>query len=207
MKKILCFDFDGVIHSYTSGWQGPRTIPDPPVPGAIDYLHRALNRGFDVVICSSRARYFGGRWAMRRWLCQHAGNLFYDAPGIRGLEEVRFVKAKPPALLTIDDRAMTFCGRWPPFEVVEHFQPWNRRPAPTLGPTGDYPGGRFCPDDEGGLELGLAANSGRVIVRFGAPVEWIGLRGADARELAAALTDKAAEAEQQEAAGLGKADA
>ena len=27
-KPILCLDFDGVLHSYTSGWRGAR-IPDP----------------------------------------------------------------------------------------------------------------------------------------------------------------------------------
>ena len=33
-KKTVVFDFDGVIHSYKSGWQGSATIiPDPPVPG------------------------------------------------------------------------------------------------------------------------------------------------------------------------------
>jgi hypothetical protein len=30
-KPILCLDFDGVIHSYSSGWKGADVIPDPPV--------------------------------------------------------------------------------------------------------------------------------------------------------------------------------
>ena len=33
MKKTVVFDFDGVIHSYTSGWKGATIIPDPPVEG------------------------------------------------------------------------------------------------------------------------------------------------------------------------------
>jgi len=28
-KPILCLDFDGVIHSYSSGWKGADVIPDP----------------------------------------------------------------------------------------------------------------------------------------------------------------------------------
>jgi len=40
-KKTVVFDFDGVIHSYKSGWQGENIIPDPPVDGikkAIDEI-------------------------------------------------------------------------------------------------------------------------------------------------------------------------
>lgn len=77
---ILCLDFDGVLHSYTSGWQGARTTPDPPVPCAIDWLRSLLTdsehvshfagryKDFDVQIFSSRSKYPFGRMAMRRWL-------------------------------------------------------------------------------------------------------------------------------------------
>lgn len=32
-KGTVVFDFDGVIHSYTSGWQGEGVANDPIVPG------------------------------------------------------------------------------------------------------------------------------------------------------------------------------
>ena len=66
-KPILCLDFDGVIHSYESGWQGPRNITDLPVPGALEFIVSAIEH-FQIHIFSSRSRYFGGRWAMKRWL-------------------------------------------------------------------------------------------------------------------------------------------
>jgi hypothetical protein len=34
---------------------------------------------------------------------------------------------KPPALMTIDDRAITFDGTFPPAETIKAFKPWNKR--------------------------------------------------------------------------------
>lgn len=62
MKKtpILSIDFDGVLHSYKSGWQGARNIPDPPVPDAIPWLRSLLSdpdwfvpwrRGILILMC------------------------------------------------------------------------------------------------------------------------------------------------------------
>lgn len=124
-KPILCLDFDGVIHSYKSGWKGARNIPDPPVEGAIEFIGQALNSDWDVVIHSSRCRYIGGISAMRKWLREHAGNL-WDGPFV-GLCEVRFSRMKPPALITIDDRAITFTGKWPELNALRGFKPWNKR--------------------------------------------------------------------------------
>ena len=51
--KILCLDFDGVIHSFTSGWRGAGIIPDPPVPGALDFIKDATGEfvlGFALLV-------------------------------------------------------------------------------------------------------------------------------------------------------------
>lgn len=129
-KPILCLDFDGVVHSYQSGWKGARNIPDPPVAGALDFMLAALEDGWDVVIHSSRARYCGGIRAMRRWLYRHAyeAGIWYEK-GLgmsEGLEFVRFVHWKPSALISIDDRALTFKGEWPKLESLKEFRPWNK---------------------------------------------------------------------------------
>lgn len=83
--RIICVDFDGVLHSYTSGWQGPRTIPDPPIPGALEWLLSLIkNDGVRPVIYSSRSKAWGGRRAMRRWLFDHyveAWHRLINTPG------------------------------------------------------------------------------------------------------------------------------
>ena len=128
-KRILCVDFDGVIHGYTSGWKGPDVIPDPPVPGAINWLDEMLHLGWDVQIYSSRSRQGGGIAAMKSWLIAHAERGFDP-------ERLGWPTQKPAAYLTIDDRAICFQGSFPSTEELEAFTPWNKRthgikPAPT----------------------------------------------------------------------------
>jgi hypothetical protein len=130
-KPILCLDFDGVIHSYTSGWQGPAIIPDPPVPGAIAFILQALQH-FDVVISSSRCSQKGGIAAMKAYLYHHGDAAYRECPDGPGLEAVRFSVEKPPAMVTIDDRALTFDGIFPTSEMLLAFKPWNKRDGGSL---------------------------------------------------------------------------
>jgi len=125
-RPVLCLDFDGVIHSYKSGWQGARNTPDDPVPGAFEFMWSALNSGWDVVIHSSRARHFGGIRAMRKYIKKHAEGAWWETAGHRGLEDLRFVRWKPAALVTLDDRAVTFNGKWPSLNALRKFKPWNK---------------------------------------------------------------------------------
>ena len=125
-KPILCLDFDGVIHSYTSGWKGADVIPDEPVEGAIGFLIEAVQT-FDVCIFSSRSNQKGGISAMKKWLKEHSGNCWYESPCGAGIEDVRFVTEKPPAMVSIDDRCITFTGEWPSVESLLMFKPWNKK--------------------------------------------------------------------------------
>jgi len=135
-KPILCVDFDGVIHSYSSGWQGADFVGDPIVPGAIAFLLGALQH-FDVCIYSSRSSQKGGVPAMKAYLRKEAGQCWYESPAGPGLEDIRFPVDKPPAFLTIDDRAICFDGDWASLQPAEllKFKPWNKRvPPPTDKP-------------------------------------------------------------------------
>ncbi len=118
-RRTLAVDFDGVIHSYASGWQGPTAIADPPVPGAIDWLTAASER-FDLAIHSVRSAQPGAVDAMRAWLREHG------LPE-RVLERLRFPVAKPPAELYLDDRAYRFDGTFPSFDALAELTPWTRK--------------------------------------------------------------------------------
>lgn len=128
-KPILCLDFDGVLHSYTSGWQGAANIPDPPVPGAIAFLYEAI-RFFDVQVYSSRSHQPGGIDAMMDWLARWEGEWRDEqaaVPRTSLLLNIKFPTEKPSAMISIDDRALTFTGEWPAMDVLLAFKPWNKR--------------------------------------------------------------------------------
>jgi hypothetical protein len=130
MKPILCLDFDGVIHSYSSGWKGADVVPDPPVDGAIDFIRRAL-KDFRVAIYSSRSGQPNGILAMQTWLMlQVLPDCETHEDAKRFVEAIEWPQEKPPALVTIDDRAVTFTGVWPSLADLLAFKPWNKKPEP-----------------------------------------------------------------------------
>lgn len=66
-------------------------------------------------------------------------------------------------------------------------------PAPTgeLGPTGHFPDGKIADNDEGGVNFGITAIGGRLIIDFGNPIRTIGFTRGEAVNLANYLFDKA----------------
>jgi len=125
--KRLYVDFDGVLHSYTSGWLGPTNIPDPPVVDAetgrtsIQWLTSLLQSGhFEVHVFSRRAAdpEEGGIQAMKKWLLDQDLEPRY-------LDRLKFPPDKPDFWLLIDDRCRQFTGEFPdPFEI-KRFRPWR----------------------------------------------------------------------------------
>jgi hypothetical protein len=117
----LCIDFDGVVHSYKSGWKGQDVISDPPVDGAFEWLQGLIeaNKGFVVCIYSSRSKYPSAVDAMKLWFLRY---------GFRQdlLERLMFPTEKPSAYLTIDDRAICFKGDWPSHGEIIDFKPWTK---------------------------------------------------------------------------------
>ncbi len=111
-KKTVVFDFDGVIHSYTSGWKGDTVIPDPPVPGIKEAIADIME-DYIVVVVSTRCATEEGKAAIEAWLHKY------------GIEVDEVTKEKPPAICYIDDRAICFDGR-PELlrSKIEAFKPW-----------------------------------------------------------------------------------
>lgn len=112
---ILCVDFDGCIHDYRHGWRGGE-IYGSVVPGFFAWLE-STREYFRVVIYSSRSETQAGIQQMKTWLASQNGGIVPD---------VEFAHRKPPAFLTIDDRAILFKGSWADLDPrrLREFKPW-----------------------------------------------------------------------------------
>lgn len=115
-KGTVVFDFDGVIHSYESGWKGATIIPDPPVPGIAKAIHDIREAGYEVVVVSTRCSSKEGIAAIKKYM------EMYD------IEYDQVCKEKPPAKVYIDDRAICFDGNARTLLYkINTFTPWNKR--------------------------------------------------------------------------------
>lgn len=114
-KRTVVFDFDGVIHSYTSGWCGADTIPDPVVPGIKEAIEHIRNSGYEVIVVSSRCRSISGIVAIEQYLSNNG--IWVDG----------ICSEKPPAVCYIDDRAICFDGHPETLlSKIQSFKPWNK---------------------------------------------------------------------------------
>lgn len=111
----VVLDFDGVIHSYVSGWQGVDVVPDPPVPLIDEEIKRIRAAGYRVVVVSTRCATPEGMGAVRRYLREN------------GIEVDDVAAEKPPAKVYVDDRALLFDGNPKGLlEKIQQFRPVAR---------------------------------------------------------------------------------
>ena len=109
--RTVCLDFDGVVHSYQSGWQGEATVADPPIHG-VDRAISQLRKDYRVVIYSVRCESDTGRAAIEQWLAKHR------------IEVDEICASKPPAFVYVDDRAIRFTGNWT--ETIENIHSFRK---------------------------------------------------------------------------------
>jgi hypothetical protein len=133
-KPILCLDFDGVVHQYTSPWTDEVTISDHATDGFFEWAEKA-SEIFTLVIYSSRSRNPVAVSAMMDWLEKERNRWRFKVAQQKGIHvaelplQFEFASEKPAAFLTIDDRAIQFDGNWSKLDpaVLIKFRPWNRK--------------------------------------------------------------------------------
>ena len=134
-KKTVCIDFDGVIHAYTSGWQGANVVSDGPVDGAMAAILEYQKAGFTVAVYSSRSNTNmpGGVQAMisaiYTWMQAHVRDVYGDGHESivnKAVNDIEYPREKPAAWVTIDDRGIQFKGIWPSPKELEDFKPWYK---------------------------------------------------------------------------------
>ena len=113
--NTVVFDFDGVIHPYTSGWQGATSIYDPPVQGIKELFAKLKSAGLYIVVMSSRAIEDEGKKAIIKYLNNN---------GMQDLVD-DVVSEKIPELVYVDDRTICFTGKTEGlFEQIVDFRSW-----------------------------------------------------------------------------------
>lgn len=102
LAKTVAVDFDGVLHPYTEGWIGLVPADEPPMPGAVEFLTGLRERGYRMVVFSTRCNHVDGLQGTQEWLQKWGLAEFF--------EEVTC--DKPAAVAYVDDRAVRFSGDW-----------------------------------------------------------------------------------------------
>ncbi len=100
LDKTICLDFDGVIHSFITPWQGEDVIADDPVHGCREVLADFTARQYKIIIHSTRCHNETGRRAIASYMVKH--ELCFD----------EIAEHKPVAGFYVDDRGVNFSGNW-----------------------------------------------------------------------------------------------
>ena len=128
INKVICLDFDDVINDYDT-WEneGYIKIKGEPIAGIKKAIAQFKKAGCTILVHSVRCGHIGGANAISDYLAKH--NIPVDA----------VCHNKPPADIYVDDKAITFKGKWNKSMIqnVLKFKGWNTSTAPYTYPKED----------------------------------------------------------------------
>lgn len=119
IRPIISVDFDGVIHAHHSAWTDAHEILDGHVPGALDFIRRAFDAGFNVVIFTARARTITTIPYIYAWLRKHGLEERY-------LWQIEITAIKAAAVVYIDDCGWRFDGTFPSLDTIRNLRRWDK---------------------------------------------------------------------------------
>jgi hypothetical protein len=118
-QKVVYVDFDGVLNSYQTPFDG-LNLPDPPIPGALEWLEE-LTENFRVFIYTTRMLDPGAEHAIVRWLNDNGLPMHV-------VDRLGFTALKRGAHVYIDDRVIPYRGgQHPSVEEIANFKPWTKQ--------------------------------------------------------------------------------
>ena len=107
MSKTIVFDFDGVIHKYSKGWQDG-SIYDEPNIEVIKTMKELMKQGYSVAIVSTRSAIQIFEWWHSKEIPIPALVLDDNVTFYNNTDFVGITNRKLAAVAYIDDRAICF---------------------------------------------------------------------------------------------------
>lgn len=118
--KSICIDFDGVIHDYSSGWQGIDVF-DKVLPGASEATHQLHDAGYMIIIHTTR----NDTPALRDFL--NKNDICFDYINENPCQPKGSEFGKVKADVYLDDRGVCFTGDWnEALNQILNFKTWQQ---------------------------------------------------------------------------------
>ena len=108
-NRTIVFDFDGVIHKYSKGWQDG-SIYDGYNEDVIKIMYSLMTSGYSVAIVSTRDPVQISDWWNRHQFPMQAVPHINNVKFWSNTEYVGVFNQKIPAMVYVDDRGLTFKG-------------------------------------------------------------------------------------------------